>query len=169
MRGTGTIISEVTLVTILVGLSGCPMTGAADQTAKQPTAQDLFKTITQTDPYQNWGQFPDAQGIVPSSAPHGPMARIFINEPVEQALDADVGQLPDGAIIVKEQVGQSDSDKAEALTIMWKVDGFDPQNNDWFWADIKPDGTVMAEGKIDGCISCHSIVRDNDFVYTQTL
>jgi hypothetical protein len=93
------------------------------------------------------------------------MARVFINDKVEDALDDFTGSLPDGAIIVKENLGASSSDKVDALTIMWKVKGHDSGNNDWFWANIKPDGMINAAGSVSGCINCHSSVRDNDFVF----
>lgn len=130
-----------------------------------PSGSDLFVLITQADPYQDWTQFPDKQGIVPSSFPHGPMARIFINGQVVEALSNFTGTLSDGAIIVKENIGESEADKADALTIMWKVPGFDPENGDWFWANISPEGEVAAEGKLASCISCHNGARDNDFVF----
>ncbi len=150
-----------------VALGGCSPMGSdgEDTTPSSPTAAQLFTTVTQTDPYDQWAQFPDVQGTVASAAPHGPMARIFINAQVEQALDSFPGALPDGAIIVKENIGAGDSEKVEALTIMWKVADFDPANADWFWANITPEGQVNAEGQVAGCLSCHSSARDNDFVF----
>lgn len=129
------------------------------------TGNALFKLITEDDPYQQWSQFPNVQGTVESMAPHGPMARIFINKQVEDALKDFAGSLPDGAIIVKENLGESESDKADALTIMWKVEGFDADNNDWFWANISPDGEVAAEGQVATCSGCHAGARNNDFVF----
>jgi len=151
--------------------AGCtttvPTEGGIDTTAA-PSAEQLFRMVTETDPFEQWAQFPEAVGTVDSAAPHGPMARIFINAQVENAMDGGTLPLPDGSIIVKENLGQSTSEKAEAWTIMWKVAGFDADNNDWFWANITPDGEVGAEGRIDGCISCHSGAQTNDYVFTHT-
>jgi hypothetical protein len=134
--------------------------------ADDPTAAKLFTMITETDPFQDWARFPEAQGLIESAAPHGPFARVWINGPVEDVVLTGLGgNLPDGSIIVKENLGESTSEKADAWTIMWKVSGYDPDNNDWFWANVTPDGDVNAEGRVEGCITCHGGARENDFVF----
>ena len=152
---------------VLVLVSGCPMTAVppagGDRTS--PAAAELFSLITASDPYEQWARFPGFEGTFESAAPHGPRARVFINEKVEQAMLAFDGTLPDGAIIVKENIGASEGDKAEALTVMWKVSGFDPNNNDWFWANISSSGEVNAEGQVVGCMSCHGGAQANDYVF----
>ena len=164
LRGVG--YACVLGLPVMMLLAGCPG-GMPTDTGMEasPSSAELFALITEADPFDNWAQFPDAQGIVPSQAPHGPMARVWINELVEGALADFTGELPDGSIIVKENLGESTSEKADALTVMWKVSGFDVDNNDWFWANITPDGVVNTEGKVAGCIACHSGARDNDFVF----
>ena len=151
----------------LVVVVGCPGVSPDDMSMapSSPSAAKLFTMITETDPYEAWAQFPEVEGIIESAAPHGPMARIFINSIVEAALNDFTGRLPVGSVIVKENLGESTSEKADALTIMWKVEGFDPGNNDWFWTNVTPSGNVNAEGSIEGCLSCHSGSRDNDFVF----
>jgi len=152
-------------VTALSG--GCPLgqindTGGSGTT---PTAAALFSQISQTDPYTAWDQFPEAKGVIASATPHGPMARVFINDKVNAALSNFDGALPDGSVIVKENIGASSTDKAENLTIMWKVAGFNPDAGDWFWAMITPEGSVLAEGAIASCIGCHGGARANDYVF----
>ncbi len=134
-------------------------------TGDAPTGESLFTLITETDPYQDWAQFPGLEDVFESAPPHGPMARAFINAQVEEALISFSGQLPDGAIIVKDSFGESESDETEGLTVMWKVKGFDPDNNDWFWANFSRDGEVKVEGKVGSCVACHGSARGNDFVY----
>jgi len=152
------------LVAALVA-AGCQTAAVPDVPAPMPTGASLFTLISQTDPYQQWGQFPDRQGTLPSALPHGPMSRVWINGQVETALTNFTGQLPDGSIIVKENVGSSSQVTEAALTVMWKVAGFDPANNDWFWANMTPDGQIVAEGKVPSCTACHGGVRNNDFVF----
>ena len=135
--------------------------------APTPTGVELFAIIMQDDPYQDWGQFPDFQGTLPSALPHGPMSRVFINSEVESILDAFDGALPDGSIIVKENVGVDPSVTEAALTVMWKVTGFDPDNNDWFWANMTPQGEIVAEGAVPACAACHGGARANDFIFVQ--
>ena len=152
---------------LLISLTGCSASPPAPSGSQQPapTGAELFALITETDPYEEWAQFPGVEGLVPSAPPHGPMARIFINRQVEDALGQFTGRLASGSMIVKENFGDGSSDKADSLTMMWKVDGYDPDNNDWFWANITPDGEINAQGMVAGCINCHAGARDNDFVF----
>ena len=52
---------------------------------------------------------------------------------------------------------------------MYKVDGYDADNNDWWWMKRLADGTVEAEGQAAGCINCHGGQRANDFIWTSQL
>jgi len=131
-----------------------------------PTGQELFSMISQPIPFEQWVEFPDRRGTLPSVLPHGPMSRVFINDKVQAALATFSGQLPDGSIIVKENVGTDPSVTEAKLTVMWKVAGFDSANNDWFWANITAGGQVMAEGKVQTCAACHGGARSNDFVFS---
>ena len=151
---------------LLFVVTGCPaVPGAVDTVEDSPTGAKLFTRIMQDDPYQEWTQFPDHQGTFSSVLPHGPMSQVFINGEVESALANFDGTLPDGSIIVKENVGTSPDVTEAALTVMWKIQGFDPANNDWFWANMTPEGEIVAEGKVQGCTACHGGSRANDFVF----
>ena len=66
--------------------------------------------------------------------------------------------------IVKENY--SPEKKLAAITVMYRITGFDPKADDWFWLKYGPDGTIMKEGKVGGCINCHSDVKDNDWLFT---
>jgi len=129
------------------------------------TGDALFTLITQPKPFNQWAQFPDRQGTQTSALPHGPMSNVFINDTVVAALNNFTGQLPDGSIIVKENIGTDPSVTEAKLTVMWKVAGFDPNNNDWFWANMSPTGQIQAEGKVQTCITCHGGAMANDFVF----
>lgn len=160
-------LAGAALSLVLLAVAGCPdiVPNETDGIESPPSAAALFSLITVADPYEEWERFPGLDGIIESAAPHGPMARVFINAQVTGALTNFTGLLPDGSIIVKENIGESSTGKADALTIMWKVQGFDPDNNDWFWANVTPEGAVNAEGMIEGCVNCHARVRANDFVF----
>lgn len=165
------LITPALMIALVVSASlylGCPGSGSMnpDETSMEPSGAALFTRITQTDPFDQWAQFPGALGTVDSAAPHGSMARIFINAEVEAALENFSGTLPAGSIIVKENLGESSTDKADAFTVMWKVSGFNPDAGDWFWANLSPEGQVNAEGALAGCISCHTAAANNDFIFT---
>jgi hypothetical protein len=50
-----------------------------------------------------------------------------------------------------------------AVTLMYKVGGFNPDVNDWYWVAFAPDGTVNAEGAVEGCINCHGQDGNADY------
>lgn len=66
-----------------------------------------------------------------------------------------------------------------AVTIMFRREaGYDPENQDWFWAKYLPDGSLdknpmgmalagrVAKGMDEGCIACHSGAGGDDMVFT---
>ncbi len=60
---------------------------------------------------------------------------------------------------------------------MYKRKGYDADNQDWFWAKFKPDGSLhtnpkgvklagrIAKGMEMGCIACHSAAPGGDMVF----
>jgi hypothetical protein len=134
-----------------------PALAAGDMPGADAAA--LWKYISQTSPYQKWGQFAELKGMRSSKAVHGTNVQIWANKP---ALEAKKAPLPDGSIIVKE--GMGDDHKVNVVVVMYKVKGFNPEAGDWFWAKYDPDGKVGAGGKIQACISCHGGKTQNDYV-----
>jgi hypothetical protein len=59
--------------------------------------------------------------------------------------------------------------KLVAITVMYKVKGYNPEAGDWFWAKYGPDGKIAAEGKVNSCIECHGAKKANDFIHTAAL
>ena len=83
----------------------------------------------------------------------------------------------DGASV--ESVTMNPSQYLAAVTVMFKRPGYDPDNNDWFWAKYLPDGSLDKNpkgmqlagrvAKVDppaGCIGCHSAAPGGDMVFT---
>lgn len=129
--------------------------------------------VLETDPYTEWGTWPSDQwnnfnANLVSGAPHGNVVRIYVNEVALEAADSFEGSLPEGSMIVKENYVGEDPDnpgQMDSITIMYKVDGFNAEANDWFWVKAKPDGQqIDAEGAVDGCIGCHSQTGHKDYV-----
>lgn len=50
---------------------------------------------------------------------------------------------------------------------MYKIAGYNPDGGDWYWAKYKADGTVEAAGQPKGCINCHRVQQDNDWLFTE--
>ena len=111
--------------------------------------------------------------------PHG-----AILDTIEGTLTIDGEQ---GAVIVKNNYGgegvsiesvSNDPDAyLAAVTVMFQRDGYDPDNNDWFWAKYLPDGSFdtnaagmpltgrVAKGMPEGCIACHTGAPGGDRVF----
>ncbi|RMD89350.1 MAG: hypothetical protein D6811_12330 [Alphaproteobacteria bacterium] len=94
-----------------------------------------------------------------------------------------------GTLVVKRNYGpagvDADAVLAEpdkhlgAITVMFRrEEGYDPDNQDWFWAKYLPDGSLdknpkgmqlagrVAKGADVGCIACHSGAGGDDYLFT---
>ncbi|MFH2218689.1 MAG: cytochrome P460 family protein [Pseudomonadota bacterium] len=131
----------------------------ADMPGADPAA--LWTYITKDSPYTEWGFWPDHQGMQSGRAPHGPLHKVYVND---RGLNSSKPPLKDGSILVKENY--SKDEKLGAITVMYKVNDYNPGDGDWFWVKYSPDGKVDAFGKPNGCIGCHGVRADNDFVTT---
>lgn len=61
------------------------------------------------------------------------------------------------------------NDQIIAYSVMYKVKGFNPQGNDWFWVHYSGTGKVVQSGEVDQCLKCHKTARDNDYVLDHRL
>jgi hypothetical protein len=178
-------------VLFLIVLSGCSGTG---QTAPAPTAtlepaatsipvtatppptlgpaatQDLTSACFGTSlptfaDYATWTK------VNPKPVPgHETYVNIYVNDLAKDIYTSASGKtFPACATIVKEQLASQTSTDVTALTIMVKMPaGYDPANNDWWWAMYDPDGTsVQQSGKLSQCSSCHQPAAASDYVFSQ--
>ncbi len=127
----------------------------------------VWSRITEESDYENYSFWPGHEGEQSGQAPHGPFHRIYVNRTLAQALPAEDKTAPDGSIIVKENLNASR--ELASLTVMTKVEGFNPDAGDWFWAKYQPDGSIDAEGAVTGCISCHAGMSQNDYIIVHPL
>ena len=75
--------------------------------------------------------------------------------------------MANNSIIVKENY--SPDKKLVAVTVMYKVKGYNAEAGDWFWVKYGPDFGTLAEGKVKGCLACHGAAASNDYVFTGTV
>jgi len=94
-------------------------------------------------------------------SPHGAFLTSYINDVGYNSLKKK--EFDYGTIIVKENY--TPSEKLAAITVMYKIKGYNPEGGDWYWAKYSPKGEVQAQGKVKGCISCHSDVKDYDWSF----
>jgi len=124
-----------------------------------PDPDELWEYITETSPYTQWKFWDDHQGMLEGRAPHGPFHKVYVND---KAYNSPAFPLADGAIEVKENYNKKK--KLAAITVMYKVKGYNPKAGDWFWVKYSPRGKAKPYGKLKGCISCHGAYEGNDFV-----
>jgi hypothetical protein len=141
-----------------------PETEEPEAGEAETAAQTLWEELQAANYAEDWATVPGKGTLYPGQDPHGALISIYLNAGAAEALETQPGQMPEEAIVLKENYTADET--LDSVTVMQKQTGFDPDHNDWFWAKYGADGTVQAAGKPDGCISCHGAVRSNDYVFT---
>ncbi|MBI5574938.1 MAG: cytochrome P460 family protein [Deltaproteobacteria bacterium] len=132
--------------------------------------KDLWAYLSKVKYQQKFALWPGKEKLYKGTEPHGALLTTYVNKSALGAIKGKKGTMPAGAIVVKENY--MPDKKLDAITVMYKVKGFNPEGGDWFWAKYAPDGMVQAEGKTgmaEMCIGCHGKVKGNDFLYTGQL
>ena len=135
-----------------------PASSSAELPAPLPDA--VWQYITKISPYTGWSFWPDHQGLQKGNAPHGPFHKVYVND---LALRSEGAPVQYGSIIVKENY--SKRKVLMNITLMYKVQGYNPVAGDWFWAKYSPAGEASSYGKVRGCIGCHG-GTNNDYILT---
>ncbi len=151
----------VTLASVLVFT---PYLSNAGENIVPADAEKVWTHIIEYNPYLGWGTWPGYPGIYPGKSPHGAFLKLYANGLALKA--AREGKpMPNGAMIVKENYGK-DQKTLMAITPMYKVEGYNPEAGDWFWAKYEPTGKVLKSGKVKGCIDCHRTQEGKDWLFT---
>ncbi|MFQ6110511.1 MAG: cytochrome P460 family protein [Nitrospinota bacterium] len=144
------------------------LTGAAPKGPKMPPPEGkaVLTYLTETAPYGKYQYWPGKLGLYKGQHPHGAWLTLTVNDTALAALKKGAKVFPAGSIIAKENY--TPDEKLDSLTVMYKAKGFDPEHNDWFWAKYnyaQGKFAVAAAGKVPGCIKCHELVENLDYVY----
>jgi len=132
-----------------------------------PDGKAVYAYVTETDSYKGWPLWPDKGELYEGQHPHGAFLTTYVSKKAVKTIKKKRGTFRNGTIIVKENY--MPNKKLAAVTVMYRVNGYDPDAGDWFWAKYKADGTVEKEGKVKGCINCHSAQIMNDWVFTGSI
>lgn len=124
----------------------------------------VWDYIHQADPYQQWPLFPGKDKLYTGRHPHGAFLTTYVSPGARDAIAKKTGMLPNGSFVVKENY--TPEKKLAAVTVMYRVKGYDSEAGDWYWAKYAPDGKVLKDGKVKGCIQCHQAVISNDWIFT---
>ena len=164
-------LKPLLLCMALVAFLAAPMVAVAAEKGKAElpgaTGKDLWSYLTKVKYQKSFTLWPGKGKLYKGTEPHGALLTTYINKPALGAIQGKKGAMPAGAIVVKENY--MPDKKLAAITVMYKVAGFNPEAGDWFWVKYKPDGTIEKEGKVGGCIGCHGSRKGNDFLYTGEL
>ena len=126
--------------------------------------------------YTDW---PMKSDVYEGRSPHGKFLRMYYNV-------VNVDGKP-YHVIVKDNFGGPDmatvtanpSEYLGAVTVMvQREDGYDPDNNDWYYVKYKADGSIeknpegvalagrVGKGAEKGCVPCHNQAKDDDFLFS---
>lgn len=135
--------------------------------SKEISGERLWQRIHSESPYPDYSFWPEHEGINPGQAPHGVNHRIYINGDLMSVLPVDSRIAPFGSIIVKENMNRNN--EVLKITVMAKIEDYNDEGGNWFWAAYSPKGEVLAEGTPKGCVSCHSGMKNNDYIIVRPL
>ena len=144
------------ILTLATGLlAACASLGTPED---QSSASSLWDEIAD---HRDWGFFAEHVGIQPGESPHGDFIATYINSIASSNQEAP----PLGSILVKENYSDDDISTLDSYTVMKRIDGYDPDNGDWFWARYNSEGTLTHSGKVAMCSDCHFDADGDDFVF----
>lgn len=161
-------LSHVLLAVLVVGVATFTGPSIADHHGKAANRPDpaAFMKRLQDASYRDWGTFPRRdEGFYPGNSPHGDLLRLFIDE---TAASAPL-EPKHGSTIVKENFNEDE--ELLSITVMKRIEGFDPENGDWWYARYTADGEITTAdgkpvaGKVESCVNCHRASEGADFVF----
>ena len=149
-----------------IGLFGAGCGGGSPE-LPDTTGSAVWSYLQEISYQEEWELWPGKGEKYPGGEPHGALFTSYLNPAALEALEGKAGSMPTGAIIVKENYTAEGA--FDLITVMYKVRGYNPDHNDWFWAKVSASGQVQAEGQVVGCQACHGARKDNDYVLTADL
>lgn len=138
-----------------IAIASCASLGTPEDQQEAGTLLDKMSG------YDQWAHFAGHEGIKRGNSPHGKFVRTFVNP--EGAKNPSAPGY--GSIIVKENYSSDDPASLGAMTVMQRIEGYDPDNGDWFWARYDKKRKLTHSGKVAFCADCHFDAGGDDFVF----
>ncbi|MDZ7685400.1 MAG: hypothetical protein U5O39_10715 [Gammaproteobacteria bacterium] len=122
---------------------------------------------------------PDRINVQPfeGNEPHGSIQQVLASEVTVDGRTAEVlvKHNHGGPDLSVQDVYDDPNENLKVVTVMFKREnGYDPDNQNWFWAKYFPDGSLdtnpkgmklagrVAKGMSQGCIACHGPLGRSD-------
>jgi hypothetical protein len=118
----------------------------------EPDAQAIFAAFRAGNGYTK-------VNTAPIKSVHGGSFDYYVNSAQADQYKSVGMSAPDGMTVIKKGVESPDK-----LYLMQKVKGYDPTNNDWFYANSTSVGQASNVGKPQLCISCHQGYKATDYL-----
>ena len=156
------------LSVLFIGLVACAAEDGSDtadgQSETDAMTEDMLAAM---EGYESWSQTDPWTGIQTSSdGTHGSHVQIWVNDIAAGSEDTDAAY---GSLIVKRGYdGETDADARDFVTAMWKVEGYDTDNGEWFWLNAGDDGSIAVAGGSSSCYGCHASGDDYRRYLTDT-
>ena len=136
-------------------LIGFFLSGCGNNNQSPTEARALWERIN-TEDYRNFSRAPGYETTQPSFAPHGKSVDIYVNDVVQNALEAGetITSWPVGSLIVKD--GFNADGELEIVAVMDKLD------TGWFYAEWIGLDSIDADysGQPAVCVNCHASGAD---------
>ena len=141
-------------------LAGC-LAEQPDAELNDPRAESALQEVRDLD-YQTWARPPLPEGgsqRMRAGGPHGAFVEIFLSPRLQEALASEetLNAWPAGVLAVAEGYEDDVATEPSLYSISNK------QSDGWIWAQVDGDGTGIAYGRLDDCISCHFSGMDRIF------
>jgi hypothetical protein len=81
--------------------------------------------------------------------------RVWANPAATGPYQTRTGELPDGALLVKEEYSDRECTDLIGFTVMRREAGYAPAEGDWHWQSVAFDRNVVEDGVIFECFACH--------------
>lgn len=151
----GSVLAVLLLVAVTV--VACRGSGPASSGGDPPTggpAKALWDKVKVANYEKSWARAPGYDTAQPAKGPHGVKVEIYLDPTAAGAEEGNAAAFPVDAVIVKDGLGASGA--VDTISAMQKqADG------KWFWAEYRPDGSVVAEGvEAPACATCHKAGKD---------
>lgn len=128
-----------------------------------PAGGDVRHHIVGHEPYKKWKLWPGKGKMYEGTEPHGALLTVYVNDVALESIKKKKG-MTNNAIVLKENYNKDK--KLMAITVMYKVEGYNPEGGDWFWVKYDSQFEILKEGKVKGCMDCHGAAKDNDYIFT---